>query len=105
MTTIDLTDLLPAEQRLLDAALAGKPCNLIPVDAQPTHEEIIEWNDSDREIRGLELAGRSSVALLRSTAGVPALTGIGTVTDIALRLLVPVLLALAALAIRGRTKR
>ncbi|MFE3290568.1 pentapeptide repeat-containing protein [Rhodococcus sp. NPDC059234] len=57
------------------------------------------WPDS------LEFSARSSVALLRAPAGAPKLTGIGTVTDIGLRLLVPVLLALAVLAIRGRTKR
>lgn len=53
----------------------------------------------------VELAARSSVALLRNPSGAPALTGIGTAVDIALRLLVPALLALAVLAIRGRTKR
>ncbi|QOW01848.1 pentapeptide repeat-containing protein [Rhodococcus pyridinivorans] len=57
------------------------------------------WPDS------LEFAARTSVALLRIPSGAPELTGIGTVVDITLRLLVPVLLGLAALAIRGRTKR
>ncbi|MCX5044680.1 pentapeptide repeat-containing protein [Aldersonia sp. NBC_00410] len=57
------------------------------------------WGDA------FELAGRNSVALLRNPSNTPDLTPIGTATDIALRLSVPVLLALAVLAIRGRTKR
>lgn len=51
MPTIDLTELLPAEQRLLDAAIAGEPCDLINPDARPTHDEIVTWNDHKREIR------------------------------------------------------
>lgn len=52
-----------------------------------------------------ELAIRNSVALLRNPGDRIELTPIGTVTDIALRLLTPVLLGLALLALRGRTKR
>lgn len=36
MTTLDLTDLRPAERRLLIAARYGKPCNLIDSSAEPT---------------------------------------------------------------------
>ncbi|MDV8071165.1 pentapeptide repeat-containing protein [Rhodococcus sp. IEGM 1366] len=57
------------------------------------------WGDS------FELAARNSVALLRNPSNTPDLTPAGTVADISIRLLVPVLLALAVLAIRGRTKR
>ncbi|MDN3460808.1 pentapeptide repeat-containing protein [Rhodococcus sp. APC 3903] len=53
----------------------------------------------------IELAARSSVALLRNPADRVELTTIGTFADIVLRLLTPVLLGLALLALRGRTKR
>jgi hypothetical protein len=52
-----------------------------------------------------EFAVRDSLALLRIPSQVPSLTGVGSVTDILLRLVAPVLLALGVLAIRGRTKR
>ena len=51
MTTLDLTDLRPAERRLLIAARYGKPCNLIDSSAEPTSDEIAAWDDPDREIR------------------------------------------------------
>ncbi|MGW4018283.1 pentapeptide repeat-containing protein [Rhodococcus ruber] len=51
MTILDLTNLLPAERRLLDAAIAGEPCDLIDPDVEPTHDEIVQWNNPDREIR------------------------------------------------------
>ncbi|WP_192713649.1 pentapeptide repeat-containing protein [Rhodococcus sp. OAS809] len=54
---------------------------------------------------GFELAVRNSVALLRNPGDRVGLTPVGTVTDIALRLLTPVLLGLGLLALRGRTKR
>ena len=54
---------------------------------------------------GFELAARNSVALLRNPGDRVEMTPIGTVTDIALRLLTPVLLGLGLLALRGRTKR
>lgn len=53
----------------------------------------------------LELAGRTSIALLRNPGSVPELTGVGTVADVVLRLLTPVLLGFGLLALRGRTKR
>ncbi|MCX5046232.1 pentapeptide repeat-containing protein [Aldersonia sp. NBC_00410] len=56
MATTDLAELLPAEQRLLDAALAGERCDLIDPEAEPTPAEIAEWNDPDREIRAAFLA-------------------------------------------------
>ncbi|UUE28488.1 pentapeptide repeat-containing protein (plasmid) [Rhodococcus qingshengii] len=58
-----------------------------------------DWGD------GFELAARNSVALLRNPGERVALTPVGTVTDLALRLATPVLLGLAILALRGRTKR
>lgn len=53
----------------------------------------------------LEFAGRNSIALLRNPGPVPELTLVGTVTDVLLRLLTPVLLGFGLLALRGRTKR
>jgi uncharacterized protein YjbI with pentapeptide repeats len=54
----------------------------------------------------LEFTARESLTLTRA-AGTPLLqtTGVGTAVDIALRLLAPLLLGLALLAVRGRTKR
>ncbi|MDV7357672.1 pentapeptide repeat-containing protein [Rhodococcus oxybenzonivorans] len=51
MTDLDLTDLLPAEQRLLTAALAGESCHLLDRQVRPKHDEIIDWDDPNREIR------------------------------------------------------
>ena len=48
----------------------------------------------------LEFAGRNSIALLRNPGNQA-----GTVTDVLLRLLTPVLLGFGLLALRGRTKR
>ncbi|PQP14036.1 hypothetical protein C5613_41430 [Rhodococcus opacus] len=53
----------------------------------------------------LVLAARNSFLLLRTTAAGPELTAWGTAADITVRLLTPVLLGFALLAIRGRTKR
>jgi hypothetical protein len=53
----------------------------------------------------LDFTTRESVALARSVPGTLITTGPGTALDIALRLLAPLLLGLAILAIRGRTKR
>lgn len=53
----------------------------------------------------LELAGRNSIALLRNPGPVPELNFVGTITDVLLRLLTPVLLGFGLLALRGRTKR
>jgi hypothetical protein len=55
--------------------------------------------------RALEFSARSSLSLLRGGSELLDPRGPGTVLDMALRLLGPVLLALAVLAIRGRTKR
>jgi hypothetical protein len=54
----------------------------------------------------LEFTATESTTLIRA-AGTPLLetTGAGSVLDIALRLLAPLLLGLALLAVRGRTKR
>ncbi len=52
----------------------------------------------------LELAARNSVALLKNP-GIVEMTAVGTVTDIVLRLLGPILIGLGLLALRGRTKR
>ncbi len=54
----------------------------------------------------LEFSARESLTLTR-TPGTPILqtTGAGTALDIALRLLAPLLVGLAILAVRGRTKR
>ena len=56
--------------------------------------------------RSMEFTARESLTLTRA-AGDPLLTtcGPGTALDIALRLLAPLLLGLAVLAVRGRTKR
>jgi len=56
--------------------------------------------------KALEFSARESLSALR-TSGSPALgtIGPGTVLDLLLRLLGPLLLGLAALAVRGRTKR
>lgn len=54
--------------------------------------------------RALELAARNSVALLKNP-GIVEMTAVGTVADIILRLLGPVLIGLALLALRGRMKR
>jgi uncharacterized protein YjbI with pentapeptide repeats len=53
----------------------------------------------------LELAARNSMALLRNPGTVREMTPVGTWMDITLRLLAPVLLGFALLALRGRTKR
>lgn|SRR5512135_12055 len=52
-----------------------------------------------------EFAVRDSIALLRTPTPAPPLTAAGKVTAVLLRLLAPLLLALALLAVRGRTKR
>ena len=54
----------------------------------------------------MEFTARESLTLTRAF-GTPVLqtTGVGTALDIALRLLAPLLLGLALLAVRGRTKR
>jgi hypothetical protein len=54
----------------------------------------------------LEFTARESLTLTRAS-GAPLLqtTGTGTALDIALRLLAPLLLGLAVLAVRGRIKR
>ena len=54
----------------------------------------------------LEFTARESLTLIR-TSGAPTLqvTGAGTALDIALRLVAPLLLGLAVLAVRGRIKR
>jgi hypothetical protein len=56
--------------------------------------------------KALEFSARESLSALRAS-GSPALgtIGPGTVLDLLLRLLGPLLLGLAALAVRGRTKR
>jgi uncharacterized protein YjbI with pentapeptide repeats len=56
--------------------------------------------------KSLEFTARESLTLTRAS-GDPLLrtTGAGTALDIALRLLAPLLLGLAVLAVRGRTKR
>ena len=56
--------------------------------------------------KSLEFTARESLTLTRA-AGPPLLetSGVGTALDIALRLLAPLLLGLAVLAVRGRTKR
>jgi hypothetical protein len=56
--------------------------------------------------KSLEFTARESLTLTRAP-GAPLLqtTSAGTVLDIALRLLAPLLLGLALLAVRGRTKR
>lgn len=66
----------------------------------PNFDSSVSWGQS------AEFTARESLALFR-IAGAPALdtTGWGAVLDIVLRFLSPILLALAALAIRGRTKR
>ncbi|WP_172652399.1 pentapeptide repeat-containing protein [Rhodococcus opacus] len=54
----------------------------------------------------LVLALRNSLSLLRNpTTPAPALTPVGELADITLRLLTPVLLGFLILALRGRTKR
>lgn len=74
-----------------------------PISGEVSYEQVQKasfgWWDS------FELAARNSVMPLRNPGNTPSLTPIGTLTDIAVRLLVPALLALAVLAIRGRTKR
>ncbi|EHI41310.1 hypothetical protein OPAG_09265 [Rhodococcus opacus PD630] len=45
------TQLLPAEQRLLDALQTQTPCNLIDPESTPTAEDMAQWDDKDREIR------------------------------------------------------
>ena len=54
----------------------------------------------------LKFTSTESLTLIRAS-GAPLLetTGAGTVVDIAVRLLAPVLVGLAVLAVRGRTKR
>jgi hypothetical protein len=60
----------------------------------------------DRDLgSALEFAARDSLFLLRTATPVPPLTTIGRVTEISLRLIAPLLLGLAILAVRGRTKR
>lgn len=76
-----------------------------PISGAVGYEELSVDQPAFTWWDGLELASRSSVLFLRSASSTTSLTGIGTVVDITLRLLVPVLLGLAALAIRGRTKR
>jgi hypothetical protein len=49
--------------------------------------------------------GNSTVALRTSGAPTLQVTGAGTALDIALRLVAPLLLGLAVLAVRGRIKR
>ncbi len=51
----------------------------------------------------LELAARNSVALLKNP-GIVEMTAVGSVADIILRLLGPVLTGLGLLALRGRAK-
>lgn len=56
--------------------------------------------------QALEFSARESLALLRNPGAQKlTTTGPGTVLDLALRLLGPILLGMAALAIRARTKR
>ena len=55
--------------------------------------------------RPLEFATRETLSVLRGGSTLMETRGPGTVLDIALRLLGPVLLGLAVLAVRGRTKR
>lgn len=56
MTTTEQLALLPAERRLLDAAVAGELCDLIDVTTRPTRDEMVEWDDPDRTIRADFLA-------------------------------------------------
>ncbi len=51
MNGFELTDLRPAERRLLDAARAGDTCDLIDRLHDPTPAEVADWNDPDREVR------------------------------------------------------
>ena len=56
--------------------------------------------------KAFEFSARESLSLLRAAGSPPLVTtGPGTVLDSLLRLLGPLLLGLAALAVRGRTKR
>jgi hypothetical protein len=57
-----------------------------------------------RYAAALEFSVRASTSLLRPI-GTPPLTGLGTAIEVALRLLGPLLLAFAILALRGRMKR
>ncbi|MCJ0907334.1 pentapeptide repeat-containing protein [Rhodococcus sp. ARC_M6] len=95
---------------LPDSVAAVSPTTAVPsvsvtrstgVITDPTPEPQEPPNIGD----GFELAARNSVVLLRNPGDRVALTPVGTVTDITLRLLTPVLLGLGLLALRGRTKR
>jgi hypothetical protein len=72
----------------------------MPVFAKPRPGAAVTFATS------MEFTARESLTLIR-TSGAPTLevTGAGTVLDIALRLLAPLLLGLAVLAVRGRIKR
>jgi len=67
---------------------------------KPNHDAAVDFQTS------LTFTARESLTLTRAP-GAPLLetTDIGTALDIALRLLAPLLLGLAVLAVRGRTKR
>jgi uncharacterized protein YjbI with pentapeptide repeats len=106
------------ERRLLDAywavsgyglrawrALTALAVLLVGSAALFTRPEFVEL-PPDHFATSLEFSARESLTLIRAS-GDPLLKtiGIGTVLDIALRLLAPLLLGLAVLAVRGRTKR
>jgi hypothetical protein len=74
--------------------LAGATVGFRTIGGYPQHD----WRDTSL------YAVRTSTSLLRSAAAVP-LTRWGQLIEIALRLLAPILLGLAVLAVRGRVKR
>jgi uncharacterized protein YjbI with pentapeptide repeats len=109
------------ERRLLDAywavsgyglrawrALAALTILLVGCAALFTRPAFVKLHPGDTVhfATSLEFTARESLTLTRA-AGDPLLqtTGAGTVLDIALRLLAPLLFGLALLAVRGRTKR
>jgi hypothetical protein len=53
----------------------------------------------------LEFAARDSLSLLRAPVPDYPLTPVGTIVDILLRLVGPLLVGLGLLAVRGRTRR
>ncbi len=88
--------------------LAQPPQTSAKAESVDLQTGVITYPPGEASVDGfggaLELAARNSVALLKNP-GIVEMTTVGTVTDIVLRLLGPVLIGFALLALRGRTKR